>query len=475
MPPPSLFRHESRLVPQTLAGQYISLMKTHCYLRCLALSAFVASAQGQGNKEVSIDSLFEPCKLWTQTAADIEAGWKDKGFKWNSEQMKDRGVIRRENRGFGTLKLSAFGALTVEEAVFVFKEGKLAEVSLLPWTKGDSRNADLSEENFHKLVDAWTSELDERIAPKHQDRGPDTASAARAERRMWIGKDTLAQLEYSGGKERIRDPYSGRERTGQNFQGEFIRLRLLPKPDSMIGLDASTGGGVTVRRKDLAQSVVREESGDVLIPDVPIVDQGDKGYCAVATAARVLNYYGVPADQHEMAQVSGNNAGGGGTNPDEMVEALKKLSGKYKTRFTTVLDVDYSSRKYESFMRKYNSAARKMDKKTLDTDRFIYFLGGLDPDVLREVSGKGSGFDRFMRVVQDNIDAGVPVMWGLQLGLYPENGEKTPQVSSGHMRLSSATTRRRTRSSSATHGEPATRRNAWPHPTPARRRWGFTC
>jgi hypothetical protein len=155
----------------------------------------------------------------------------------------------------------------------------------------------------------------------------------------------------------------------------------------------------------------------------------------VATAARVLNYYGVPADQHEMAQVAGNNAGGGGTNPDEMVEALKKLSGKYKTRFNSVFDVDYSSRKYASFMRKYNSAARKMDKKTLDTDRFIYFLGSLDPEVLREVSGKGPGFDRFMRVIKENIDEGVPVMWGLQLGLYPENGEKTPQVSGGHMRL----------------------------------------
>lgn len=422
-------------------------MKKLNIFSCLVVAAaWIASAQAQERviirgdgpeaKEVSVDALFEPSKLWTQTPADIEAGWKDKGFKWNSEQMKDRGVIRRENWGFQTLKLNAFDSLTVEEAVFIFREGKLAEVALLPWSKGDSKNTDLSEENFMKLVDSWTAELDKTIAPKHQDRGPDTASAARAERRMWIGEDTLAQLEYSGGKERIRDPYSGRERTGDNFQGEFIRLRLLPKPDSMIGLDASTGGGVTVRRKDLAGSVVRdEESGDVLIPNIPMVDQGDKGYCAVATAARVLNYYGVPADQHEMAQVAGNNAGGGGTNPDEMVEALKKLSGKYSTRFTTVLDVDYSSRKYESFMRRYNSAARKMDKKTLDTDRFIYFLNGLDPEVLREVSGKGPGFDRYMRVVKDNIDAGVPVMWGLQLGIYPENGQKAPQAFGGHMRL----------------------------------------
>jgi hypothetical protein len=386
-------------------------------------------------REVAIDALFEPGKLWTQTAADIETTWKDKGFKWNSEQVKDRGVIRRENWGFQPLKLNAFGMLTVEEVVFVLKDGRLSEVALLPWNKGDSENSDISEKAFNTIVESWTAELNKCIAPNHKDRGRDTASAARAERRMWIGKETLAQLEFSGGRERIRDPYSGRERNGPNFQGEFIRLRLLPKPDSVLGLDASTGGTVAVSRGDLSKSVVREPSGDVLIPNVPMVDQGDKGYCAVATSARILNYYGVPADQHEMAQVSGNEAGGGGTNPDEMVDALKKLSGKYKTRFTTILDLDYSSRKYESFMRKYNSAAKKMDKRILDTDNYIYFLGGLDPEVLREVNGKGPTYERFMKAVKENIDKGVPVMWALQLGLFPENGQKARQFGGGHMRI----------------------------------------
>jgi Peptidase_C39 like family len=387
------------------------------------------------SKEVSIDPLFEAGKLWNETATSIESSWKDKGFKWNSEQMKDRGVIRRENWGFQPLALKAFGSLTVEEVVFIFKAGKLTEVALLPWNKGDSKESDITEKTFMAIVDSWTVELNKCVAPNYQDRGRDTASAARAERRMWMGKETLAQLEYSGGKERIRDPYSGRERSGPNFQGEFIRLRLLPKPDSMIGLDASTGGKVAVRRADLAKSVVRDPSGDVLIPNVPMVDQGDKGYCAVATSARVLNYYGVPADQHEMAQVSGNEAGGGGTNPDEMEDAMKKLSGKYKTRFTTVLDLDYSSRKYQSFLRKYNTVAKKLDKKVLDTDNYIYFFGGLDPEVLREVNGKGQTYERFMKAVKENIDKGVPVMWALQLGLFPENGEKARQSGGGHMRL----------------------------------------
>jgi hypothetical protein len=387
-------------------------------------------------KEIAIDELFEPGKLWSETDATLEKTWKEKGFKWNSEKVKDRGIIRRENWGFEPLKITAFaGARNVEEVVFLLRQGKLSEVSIAIWNKGDSEDAELSEKAFTDIVDGWSTELNRRVAPKFEDRGKDTASAAKAERRMWIGSEMLAQLEFSGGKEKVRDPYSGRERTGKNFQGEFIRLRLLPKPTSLIGLNASTGGTAAVRRSDLAKSVTREPSGDVFIPNIPMVDQGDKGYCAVATAARVFNYYGVPADQHEMAQISGNEAGGGGTNPEEMVDAMKKISGKYKTRFQTELDLDYTSRKYESFMRKYNVHAKKLGKKVLDNDNFIYFMGGLNPDVLRSVNGQGPTFDKFMGIVRTNIDKGVPVMWALQLGLFPENGEKAKQAGGGHMRL----------------------------------------
>lgn len=387
-------------------------------------------------KEIAIDNLFGPAKLWTQTGTTLEKEWTPKGFKWSSEKVKDRGTIRRENWGFKPVKLTAFaGKQNVEEIGFILKGGTLAEVSVAIWNKGDSKNADLSEKDFTSIVDGWTTELSRLVAPKFEDRGKDNASAARAERRMWIGAEMLAQLEYSGGKEKVRDPYSDRERTGKNFQGEFIRLRLLPKPNSMVGLNTSSGGAASVKRADLAKSVTREPGGDIFIPNIPMVDQGDKGYCAVATASRVFNYYGVPADQHEMAQVSGNEAGGGGTNPDEMEEAMKKISGKYKTRFVTLLDLDYSSRNYQSFMRKYNSAAKKLGKKVLDTDNYIYFMGGLDPDVLRAVNGQGTNYDKFMGIVRDNIDKGVPVMWALQLGLFPENGEKAKQAGGGHMRL----------------------------------------
>ncbi len=387
-------------------------------------------------KEVPLDALLEPGKLWTQTTESIEKDWKDKGFKWNSEKAKDSGIIRREKWGFSLMNLQLFTPpQNVEEVVFQFKEGKLNEVTFAIWNKGDSEKTNLNEADFAKIIQTFTNELNTRVASKFEDRGKDTASAARAERRLWVGKDTLAQIEYSGGREKTRDPYTGREKPGLNFQGEFIRLRLVPKPASMVGVNTSTGGVAQFAKADLSKKLQKTPDGDVFIPNIPMVDQGDKGYCAVASAARVLNYYGIPADQHEMAQVSGNEAGGGGTSSEEMEEALRKLSGKYHITFREVIDTDYGSRSYQRFLATYNRAAKRMGKRVLDTNNYIYFMSGLDSEVLKDVRGKGPIFDKFSKAVHENIDKGVPLLWALQLGKYPENGEPAKQFGGGHMRL----------------------------------------
>lgn len=418
-----------RLITAAL-GMWITLPQCHA-------QRIIIQGGAAEKKEIKLDPLFEPGKLWSYTPGSIEAEWKDKGFKWASEQTRDRGMIRRERFGFETLQLNLFTSpQTVEEVVFLFKDGKCYEAQVAIWNKGDSEKPEINQKEFNEIVQRFVTELNTRIAPRFQNLGKDMKSAAKAERLQWTGTETLALLEYSGGKEKIRDPFTGREKTGLNFQGEFIRLRLVPKPASIFGVAAvSTGGSAQVAKADLSRKLQKDPNGDIFIPGIPMVDQGDKGYCAVATAARVLNYYGIPADQHEMAQVSGNEAGGGGTNPDEMETALKKLQGRYHISFREVIDTDYSSSKYKRFLDQYNRAAKRLGKRILDTDNYIYFMGGLDAEVLRDVRGKGPIYAKFIKAVRENIDAGVPLLWGLQIGKYPENGEKAKQSGGGHMRL----------------------------------------
>jgi Peptidase_C39 like family len=378
---------------------------------------------------LAADGLFSAEKPWTLDAAALEKSWGPKGFRWNSATNKDSGIIRRDRMGMGPSGITAFGGKrNIEEIVFTLKNNKLAEISIQIWNKGDAQNPIIPEATFKSMIEDWSSDLSGVIAPKFQDRGKDLSTAARAERRLWMGTETLAQLEFSASKVQ-RGMFGDQE----GFQAEFIRLRLLPRSGGSAAIDAS--GQSRKRLADLRKGVVTEPGGDIVINDIPMVDQGEKGYCAVATASRVFQYLGVEVDMHEMAQISGNMAGGGGTNPQEMEEALRRIAIRYKARFQKLQDFDLTGRKYQSFQTKYNSMARKMKKPELDTKNYIYLLRGMDAEVLREVAGKGAPFEKFMTSVRNSIDRGVPVLWGLELGIYPENGQKARQIGGGHMRL----------------------------------------
>ncbi len=72
---------------------------------------------------------------------------------------------------------------------------------------------------------------------------------------------------------------------------------------------------------------------------VPMVDQGQKGYCVVATAERVMRYYGVQTDEHESAELA-NTSAATGTSMDAMLASLKKLAARLRVRVSTIQEMD---------------------------------------------------------------------------------------------------------------------------------------
>jgi len=64
-------------------------------------------------------------------------------------------------------------------------------------------------------------------------------------------------------------------------------------------------------RKQLAARVEHRPNGDVILKDIPMVDQGPKGYCVPATWERDLRYLGIPADMYALAMAAASQAGGG--------------------------------------------------------------------------------------------------------------------------------------------------------------------
>ena len=248
------------------------------------------------------------------------------------------------------------------------------------------------------------------------------------------------------------------EQVGKNaatFKPNFIRVAV-NGPARLSGRSASAADArmksAARGAQKIADNVVRESRGDVFIDNVPMVDQGQKGYCSVATAERVLRYYGVEIDEHEIAQAAGTSAEGG-TDVEAMRSAVQAIGRRYKlgtVASPSLMARDVSARiaGLEEEVRAYNKAAQKLKRPTISEAVYVtrrgnavsYSPGALDeamdPEVRKEMRVNGalkSKYKRFLADVHQQIDKGIPLFWGVALGIYPEPG--LPQTGGGHMRL----------------------------------------
>lgn len=75
----------------------------------------------------------------------------------------------------------------------------------------------------------------------------------------------------------------------------------------------------------LERNVQKRANGDWVIFGIPMINQGQKGYCAPASCARVMQYYEYPVDEHQIAKMMETGAMSG-TSYATLKEALKKIS-----------------------------------------------------------------------------------------------------------------------------------------------------
>lgn len=385
---------------------------------------------------VTLDVLINPAGLWTATPEQLEKHYGHAGLRWLSDR-KDRALLRpnwlwikkekeaASQSGAATIEVdvkrqsfSLFGGRSgAEEVTFDFKDGRLAMISLSIWNKGDSE--EINERDFLRKIEELSGSLSEKLKVRAQELGRDTRSASKAERIRWETPATLAQLEHAATKSRE-----------SGFQGEFIRLRLAPRTKAEVGSSASANVA-KVGASDLLKNVRKEPNGDVFIAAVPMVDQGEKGYCALASTERVMRYYGIQCDQHDMAQAAQGDAWG--TNPDELQDALHKLQGRFKIRVRDLIHWDIKD--YIRFTEIYNREAKRLGARLCEEGYYWVSFQGLDKEALKAARCRGSALDRFRRAVTDHTGRGVPLLWGLELGIFPENGEEARQSGGGHMRL----------------------------------------
>ena len=379
----------------------------------LPLAAFcVATAHAFATP---LDSLLAVENLWTMKQGDFMAAAAPLGYEWTSN-AHDSARVARPN-------ITVFGQAAVESVVR-FDGDTLKAITVTLYGRGDA--GELPEEKFDALVRNAADAISKATGVKFTVRGKDPTSAVKAECLLWPAPKARYLLEYSKTKAvKTRDI---------PFRAEFVRLEITG-PEKKLGLLAGAANlqhakfsGPLHVKKDAA-------TGDVWIGDMPMVDQGQKGYCVVASTERVMRYYGNAVDANELAQIA--NTGEGGTSTDAMLAALKKLSARLKVRVRDVQQGD-SVKEILKLIADYNRAAKKAGVPEIPDPGHMIDAGAvyraMKGDVLKEVRTKNkSDLNRFQRQVQAHIDQGVPLLWTVMLGLTSEPG--IPQTAGGHMRL----------------------------------------
>ena len=394
-------------------------------LICIFSLPLVAAAQtaGKAEKVTMLTDMVSGPTLWDTTTEQFESKFDRLGLQWLS-------AAKDQARFFGSYAVFT-NEVPTPEVIAEFATGKLARVNVSIFNRGDSNSTAGNRDEFEKQVERIKSVITSTLAVQPTERGKDSQSAVKAMGWMWLKPPTAYLLEYSYVKEiKSRD---------QEFRPEFIRLRVAPIPKQQGILAAAQGASANqpVSKTTLTANVTRDPNGDVVIKNVPMVDQGPKGYCAVATTERVFRYYGLAVDQHELAQIA-NTSDGGGTSPTQMLAALDKIEGRMKVRVRALQKFDFQE--WLRMVEDYNREAKRNGKHVvnLPSDGLIDIgdvYASMDPDSLKvtRTEKDKSGYGKFQRAVADTIEKGVPIMWGVELGLFKE--DDLPQSGGGHMRL----------------------------------------
>lgn len=114
---------------------------------------------------------------------------------------------------------------------------------------------------------------------------------------------------------------------------EYVAVRVVPPGEPDAGGDAARVSDTELKEK-LKARVERRPNGDVILRDLPMVDQGPKGFCVPATMERMLRYLGIPADMYLLA-VAANTQPGGGTTIRDVLFAVDGTVRRHRRKISS--------------------------------------------------------------------------------------------------------------------------------------------
>jgi len=208
-----------------------------------------------------------------------------------------------------------FGAMPYSVALYSDPAGLVSSISIVYANKGDfGSTAGFGADHFKGGTTATAKTLGEAMTKDEE-----TVSAALT---AVLGEGKTQRYGEGGARRKItRWDWNGHAFLLSNEEDEYVGL-------SVVATEYADAGGKSERLKDgdlkqrLQDSVVREPNGDVYLAEIPMVDQGPKGYCVPATFERTMRTMGLEADMYLLAMV-GESKAGGGTSVEKLLENVR--------------------------------------------------------------------------------------------------------------------------------------------------------
>ncbi|MDF3130790.1 C39 family peptidase [Kiritimatiellaeota bacterium B1221] len=357
--------------------------------------------------------LADNAPFWSWDSNTFEQNVGGLGFRWMDENKTAARAAPLSKPFFGQ---------DAYETVIRFADGIPDNVMISYYNRGDATRP-MSEDDFQAMVRTLMTKLTEtlRVQPRPGSQ-KSNRSDVRDDSRIWQRPKIQFELSYS------YSPPSG----GRPFISEYVRLTVRKFSAGEVPAFANT----TVNPYEIKTNITRDPaSGDVWIENIPMVDQGPKGYCAAATSERILRFFGQEVDQHQIAQIA-NTTSGGGTSSAELKKALHAVGRQYDFNLSTHIEWDWGD--FQKTIERYNRNARKNGSAVVHLDRSqvinlsdIYVT--FDPETYKATKlSRRSDYNKFQEKVKKYVNAGCPLAWSVRVGMFPES---TPTGTGGHLRM----------------------------------------
>lgn len=213
-------------------------------------------------------------------------------------------------------------------------KGKAQRLSIVFANKGDFRFSDPpTEDEIEAMEDAI--EADVARIEKHL-----TEALGEANRQQFGSGRGMRQLIE-------RWDWKGHAFLLASQDGEYVNLKIMTT-------EAADNKGRSEKLSDAklreltTGNLISRDNGDVLIGNIPMVDQGPKGYCVPATFERYLRYLQIPADMYILA-MTGQTQAGGGTSLSRIIESLDSYISS-QSRSMKEIDTDINVRSVQKYV-----------------------------------------------------------------------------------------------------------------------------